>query len=165
MLFGRRCRRGNGGRLGNAAHVGGGERGCEVLCGDAVDGYITEGLDVGGGYAHAGCAGAVDGGVGIVRGGGSLRGILVLGVGMGLGMLEAKGVGKGVRGREVVVCGCAGAVWDKEAAHGARPTGDDDGVGVGAGRGAGAGDVGGDGVGTAVATGGPGRADGRCAGP
>ena len=82
-----------------------------------------------------------------------------------MGVLEAKGVGEGIGGGEIVVWGSAGSVWDKEAAHGVSAAGDDDGVGMGAWRGAGAGYVRGDGVGTPIAAGGSRRTDGGCAGP
>ena len=82
-----------------------------------------------------------------------------------MGVLEAKGVGEGIGGGEIVVWGSAGSVWDKEAAHGVSAAGDDDGVGMGARRGTGAGYVRGDGVGTPIAAGGSRRTDGGCAGP
>jgi hypothetical protein len=82
-----------------------------------------------------------------------------------MGVLEAKGVGEGIGGGEIVVWGSAGAVRDKEAAHGVSAAGDDDGVGMGAGRGTGAGYVRGDGVGAPIAAGGSRRADGGWAGP
>lgn len=68
-LFGRRC--GGGGRhggFGEAGEVRGGEGGREMVGSDAVDGHVVEGLHVGGGYAHAGRTGAVDGRVRIIRG-------------------------------------------------------------------------------------------------
>ena len=82
-----------------------------------------------------------------------------------MGVLEAKGVGEGIGGGEIVVWGSTGSVWDKEAAHGVSAAGDDDGVGMGARRGTGAGYVRGDGVGTPIAAGGSRRTDGGCAGP
>lgn len=140
----------------------GGEGGGEMVCGDAVDGYIVERLHIGGGDAHGGCTGAVDRRVGIVRRGRGLRGVGVLRVlRMGMGVLETKGVGEGVWGGEIVVLGGTGAVWDKEAAHGVSAARNDD--GVWARRGTGAGNVR-DGVGTAVAAGGSRRTDGRCPG-
>lgn len=136
-----------------------------MLCGDAVDRYTVEGLHIGGGYAYAGCTGTVDGRIGIVRGGRCLCGVRVLRMRVRMCVLETKGVGEGIGGREIVIWGSTGAVWNKEAAHGVSAARDDDGVGMGTGRGTGAGYVRRDGVGTTVAASGSGRTDGRCAGP
>ena len=67
-VFCGRC--GRGGECGGFRKATDVRRGCEMVSGDAVDGYTVEGLDVGGGYTHAGCAGTVvNGRVSIVRGG------------------------------------------------------------------------------------------------
>lgn len=115
--------------------MGCGEGGSEVLCGDAVDRYAVEGFDVGWGDAHVGCAGAVEGGISIVRGGWGVCGVRILRMRMLVRMLYTKGVGEGIWGGEIVIWGCAGWVWDEEAAHGVSAARDDDGVGMGTGRG------------------------------